>query len=133
MQCLTCRAVLPETAKFCVECGAPAPVPCPACGYLNSSLANFCPECGVRLAASVVDRTGAAQTPLKSPSLPEEGGAPAERRQLTVLFCDLVGSTALSSRLDPEDLRDVIGAYHRCVAETVEPFEGFVARYMGDG
>jgi len=56
-----------------------------------------------------------------------------ERRQLTVMFCDLVGSTALSSRLDPEDLRGIIGAYHRCVAETVEGFGGFVARYMGDG
>ena len=56
-----------------------------------------------------------------------------ERRQLTVLFCDLVGSTLLSSRLDPEDLRDIIGAYHRCIADTVEPFDGFVARYMGDG
>jgi len=56
-----------------------------------------------------------------------------ERRQLTVMFCDLVGSTALSSRLDPEDLRGILGAYHRCVAEIVEGFGGFVARYMGDG
>ena len=59
--------------------------------------------------------------------------AEAERRQLTVMFCDLVGSTPLSARLDPEDLRGIIGAYHRCVAETVEGFGGFVARYMGDG
>jgi class 3 adenylate cyclase len=58
---------------------------------------------------------------------------PAERRQLTVMFCDLVGSTALSARLDPEDLRTVIGAYHRCVAEAVRHFDGFVAKYMGDG
>src|SRR6516225_8605637 len=57
----------------------------------------------------------------------------AERRQLTVMFCDLVGSTPMSARLDPEDLRGVIGAYHRCVTETVEGFGGFVARYMGDG
>jgi predicted ATPase/class 3 adenylate cyclase len=57
----------------------------------------------------------------------------AERRQLTVMFCDLVGSTALSTKLDPEDLRSVIGAYHKCVAETVARFEGFVAKYMGDG
>jgi class 3 adenylate cyclase/predicted ATPase len=57
----------------------------------------------------------------------------AERRQLTVMFCDLVGSTALSARLDPEDLRGIIGAYHRCVAEIVEGFGGFAARYMGDG
>jgi len=59
--------------------------------------------------------------------------ADAERRQLTVMFCDLVGSTALSARLDPEDLREVIAAYHRAVAEVVGRFDGFVAKYMGDG
>ena len=57
----------------------------------------------------------------------------AERRQVTLMFCDLVGSTALSGRLDPEDLREVIGAYHRCCAATVERAAGFVAKYMGDG
>jgi class 3 adenylate cyclase len=59
--------------------------------------------------------------------------ADAERRQLTVMFCDLVGSTELSARLDPEDLREVIAAYHRAVAETVTALDGFVAKYMGDG
>jgi class 3 adenylate cyclase len=57
----------------------------------------------------------------------------AERRQLTVMFCDLVGSTALAARLDPEDLREVIGGYQRAVAETVRRFDGFVAKFMGDG
>jgi class 3 adenylate cyclase len=57
----------------------------------------------------------------------------AERRQLTVMFCDLVGSTALSTRLDPEDLRGIIGAFQRCCTELVERNGGFVARYMGDG
>ena len=57
----------------------------------------------------------------------------AERRQLNVMFCDLVGSTPLSVRFDPEDLSEVIGAYHRTVAETVARFAGSVARYMGDG
>src|SRR5262249_58498693 len=57
----------------------------------------------------------------------------AERRQLTVMFCDLAGSTALSSRLDPEDLREVLGTYHKTVAEVVAEFEGYVAKYMGDG
>src|SRR5262249_19453545 len=57
----------------------------------------------------------------------------AERRQVTVMFCDLVGSTALSARMDPEDLREVIAAYQRCVAEVVRGFDGFVARYVGDG
>jgi class 3 adenylate cyclase len=72
---------------------------------------------------------------------PSEGGSSpaaaavsgAERRQLTVMFCDLVGSTALSARLDPEDLSAVIGAYHRCVAAVIEGAGGFVAKYMGDG
>src|SRR5215467_6972959 len=60
-------------------------------------------------------------------------GAEAERRQLTVMFCDLVGSTPLSTRFDPEDLREIVGAYHRCVTDTVARFGGFVAKYMGDG
>src|SRR5215471_12678914 len=75
-------------------------------------------------APAVPATTGTADSVLRSD---------AERRQLTVMFCDLVGSTALASRLDPEDLREVIGSYHRCVAETVESFGGFAARYMGDG
>jgi class 3 adenylate cyclase len=57
----------------------------------------------------------------------------AERRQLTVMFCDLVGSTALSGRLDPEDLRGIVGAYHHCCTELIERNGGFVAKYMGDG
>ena len=57
----------------------------------------------------------------------------AERRQVTVMFSDLVGSTALSARMDPEDLREVISAYQKCVAEAVQRFGGFVAKYMGDG
>jgi class 3 adenylate cyclase len=80
---------------------------------------------------------------LREPASPtESAGEPApaavaareaERRQVTVMFCDLVGSTALSARLDPEDLREVIGRYHVCVARTVSSFDGFVAKYMGDG
>src|SRR5215469_9207464 len=57
----------------------------------------------------------------------------AERRQLTVMFCDLVGSTALSSKLDPEDLRGIIGSYHRCCTDLIERNGGFIAKYMGDG
>src|SRR6516164_5168897 len=63
----------------------------------------------------------------------ETTASSAERRQLTVMFCDLVGSTALSARLDPEDLRGTISAYHRCCTELVERNGGFVAKYMGDG
>jgi class 3 adenylate cyclase len=76
-----------------------------------------------------------APTPLSdaSPATDKAAADSAERRQVTVMFSDLVGSTALSARLDPEDLREVISAYQRCVAETVRRFGGFVAKYMGDG
>jgi hypothetical protein len=57
----------------------------------------------------------------------------AERRQVTVMFSDLVGSTALSARMDPEDLREIISAYQKYVAEIVRRFDGFVAKYLGDG
>src|SRR5215472_10839464 len=75
---------------------------------------------------------------LDTHAVPQATAAPAaageaERRQLTVMFCDLVGSTPLSQRFDPEDLREIVGAYHRCVADTAGRFTGFVAKYMGDG
>jgi class 3 adenylate cyclase/predicted ATPase len=80
--------------------------------------------------------TGSAE-PAPAAPIPElreaTAGAEAERRQVTVMFCDLVGSTALSARLDPEDLSAVISAYHRCAAAVIERAGGFVAKYMGDG
>jgi class 3 adenylate cyclase len=83
-----------------------------------------------RLLAAIAALREAAPAPLPN----EPAGIPvAERRQLTVMFCDLVGSTALSARLDPEELREVIGAYHAVVTEAVRRFDGFVAKYMGDG
>jgi class 3 adenylate cyclase/predicted ATPase len=80
-----------------------------------------------------------AELPSAVPAAPEMVAstepptADAERRQVTVMFIDLVGSTALSARMDPEDLREIISAYHKRVAETVRRSDGFVARYMGDG
>src|SRR5690349_13271707 len=78
---------------------------------------------------------GATATADSATAAPRDLPAPAaaERRQLTVMFCDLVGSTPLSTRFDPEDLREIVGAYHRCVTDTVARFGGFVAKYMGDG
>ncbi len=79
-----------------------------------------------------------SQLDTASPAAPATSAEPAsqesaERRQVTVMFSDLVGSTAMSVRMDPEDLREVISAYQKCVAETVRRFGGFVAKYMGDG
>jgi class 3 adenylate cyclase len=82
--------------------------------------------------AALGDRRPAAEESLAF--TPARGAyGEVERRQLTVMFCDLVGSTPLSTRFDPEDLREIVGAYHRCVADTVARFAGFVAKYMGDG
>jgi class 3 adenylate cyclase len=67
------------------------------------------------------------------PAQPRDAAGAAERRQVTIMFCDFVGSTALSARLDPEDMREIIGSYHRCCAEQITKAGGFVAKYMGDG
>jgi class 3 adenylate cyclase len=87
-----------------------------------------------RLLAAIAALRGGPSEPVTetAPTTPSTTSE-AERRQLSVMFCDLVGSTPLSARYDPEDLREVIGAYHRCVADTVARYAGFVAKYFGDG
>jgi class 3 adenylate cyclase/tetratricopeptide (TPR) repeat protein len=87
---------------------------------------KFCTKCGTKIEAAA-----AAARPVIPKA--NESSVSAERRQLTVMICDLVGSTALSARLDPEDMREIIGAYHRCCAEQITKAGGFVAKYMGDG
>jgi class 3 adenylate cyclase len=88
-----------------------------------------------KMLAAISELTGA--TPVASDAAAVEAQPKiqdsAERRQVTVMFSDLVGSTALSARMDPEDLREVIAAYHKCVAGIVHRFDGFVAQYLGDG
>src|SRR5215469_346528 len=80
-----------------------------------------------------VEQTTSAAAVAAAPPATPRAVDTAERRQVTVMFSDLVGWTALSARMDPEDLREIISAYHKCVAEAVHRFGGFVARYMGDG
>ena len=82
-------------------------------------------------AITALNMRAAGSTPAAGGVGPEADAA--ERRQLTVMFCDLVGSTAISARLDPEDMRGIIGAYHRCCASSIKRNGGFVAKYMGDG
>jgi class 3 adenylate cyclase len=89
-----------------------------------------------QLLSAIADLSGVQKGTAQSASATEAATTPrdtAERRQVTVMFSDLVGSTALSARMDPEDLREVISAYQKCVAETVRRFGGFVAKYLGDG
>ena len=132
MECPSCHSDTPDTGKFCISCGAALPARCPSCGSANPAGAKFCLECGQKLSVSKQETPPKAiATATASPLSRTEGAA--ERRQITIMFCDLVGSTALSARLDPEDMRDIIGAYHRCCAEQITKAGGFVAKYMGDG
>jgi len=127
--CPSCNNEIPGDSRFCPQCGAPQALSCAACGHANAPGSRFCTQCGVALGEAAPAAAAAAA----APAAPARTGAAAERRQLTVMFCDLVGSTALSTRLDPEDLREVIAAYHACAAEVVTRFGGYVAKYMGDG
>jgi class 3 adenylate cyclase/predicted ATPase len=131
--CPSCQAAIPADARFCPQCGAAQALACAACGHGNAPGSKFCAQCGTRLEAAAAPSTAAA-APAATPAVAPARPIPtAERRQLTVMFCDLVGSTALSTQLDPEDLREVIAAYHKCAADVVTRFGGYVAKYMGDG
>ncbi len=124
--CASCGNEIPGDSRFCPQCGTPQALNCAACGHANAAGSRFCAQCGAK-----IGETGA---PAPAPAAaPAAAATSAERRQLTVMFCDLVGSTALSTRLDPEDLREVIAAYHKCAADVVVRFGGYVAKYMGDG
>jgi class 3 adenylate cyclase len=137
VDCSACSTSNLDARRFCRECGAPLVAPCPACGFENQPSDKFCGGCGVRcdggsLPPTPVRAPVASRAPPPTPLSTAENRS-AERRLLTVMFCDLAGSTALTGRLDPEDLREVEGAYQRGVAEAVTRCGGYVARYMGDG
>jgi class 3 adenylate cyclase/predicted ATPase len=121
VKCPGCKAEVPSGKRYCIKCGAVLPLICSNCGSFNAPDARFCGDCG---------------KPLESPLATNFSSRPAqsaERRQLTVMFVDLVGSTALSARLDLEDLREIFHRYHRCCATEINKAGGFVAKYIGDG
>ena len=132
MTCPGCGAETIGGRRFCTACGTALPAACPACGSSAPAGAKFCADCGAPIGAGA--RTGPVRSEHTSAAIsPAPALTTAERRPLSVMFCDLIGSTALSSRLDPEDLREVIRTYQACVANTIQQFNGFIARYVGDG
>jgi len=126
MRCSKCGSDNREGRKFCAACGAPLIVTCPKCGATNQPEERFCGECGTSLS----DAASAAAAAHIASITASAGG---ERRHLTVLFCDLVGSTEIAARLDPEEWREVVASYHRAAAEAITRFGGYVAQYLGDG
>ncbi|MBX3027973.1 AAA family ATPase [bacterium] len=111
-----CGHANPDSARFCATCGRALSPRCAGCGATLPAAARFCSQCG--------QAVGAAET---------AGAAAGERRQLTVLFSDLVGSTELASRLDPEEYQELVGAYYTACGEAVRTRGGHLAQLLGDG
>jgi class 3 adenylate cyclase/tetratricopeptide (TPR) repeat protein len=130
-RCARCGFDNGDGVLFCGGCGQKLPTQCAACGFANPDTHKFCGGCGARL-----DEAGHPSTPAAR-SRPAAGAAPVEsdgeRRQITVLFCDIVGSTEMSERVDPEELRDVVREYQAASAAVIERAGGHVAQYLGDG
>jgi class 3 adenylate cyclase len=126
MRCANCHNENLDDAAFCAECGAKLELVCPSCTVANAPGSKFCRRCGAPLNAP-------ASAP--APELPLDPAREivGERRHLTVLFCDLVGSTAIAAQLDPEEWRETVAGYHRTAAEAITRFDGYVAKYLGDG
>lgn len=125
MNCPNCQLPHASSNRFCEHCGQGLLLNCQACDFTNQPDARFCGGCGAQLA-----QLGATPISVQtSEPIPSE----AERRHLTILFCDIVGSTEMSTHMDPEDLRDVILYFERGAAKVIAAHGGFIARYMGDG
>jgi predicted ATPase/class 3 adenylate cyclase len=143
MRCASCGFDNPEEMKFCGECGVSLEYRCPQCGFASPPGFRFCGACGTALSGQprasqstppdAWRHSQETQPALVTPPSAEGPRPAAERRQLTVLFCDLVDSTALATQLDPEELREVVRAYQRVCAEAIQRFEGHIAQYLGDG
>jgi len=125
MPCSKCDSDNREGRKFCAACGAPLVVTCRKCGATNQPEERFCSECGTALAeAAGAGKEEATPIPLSSAG---------ERRHLTVLFCDLVGSTEIAAQLDPEEWREMAAGYQRAATQAITRYGGHVAKYLGDG
>jgi len=125
MRCSKCNSDNREGRKFCTNCGESLTASCPKCGAAIQTDERFCGECGTAL----VD----APATTAQEATPIGGSLTGERRHLTVLFCDLVGSTEIASQLDPEEWRELVASYHRAAAEAITRYGGHVAKYLGDG
>jgi class 3 adenylate cyclase/predicted ATPase len=127
VNCPACAHENPAPNRFCGGCGAALARSCPACAEPNPPDHRFCGACGAAL-------QGADEEPLLRDAPADAAQtADAERRQLTVMFCDLVGSTDLSQRLDAEDLRSVVRAYQEAASGVIQRHAGHIAQYLGDG
>src|SRR6202049_4434147 len=122
MRCSKCGTDNAAGSRFCNQCATSLGKLCPKCSSDNAPEARFCAQCAAPLNGAPIHEEA---KPLDVPA--------GERRHLTVLFCDLVGSTAIAAQLDPEEWRETVAGYHRAAAEAITRFDGHVAKYLGDG
>ncbi|HJS96908.1 MAG TPA: adenylate/guanylate cyclase domain-containing protein, partial [Solirubrobacteraceae bacterium] len=116
-------------AKFCTECGSSLATSCPDCGSVTAPGQNFCAECGAALAPR---SASVPVAPATGPAAPAPRRDTAELRTVSVLFVDLVGYTSLSERLDPEDVRDLLGHYFDAARRIVDRYGGTIEKFIGD-
>ena len=128
MECPKCTFDNPTGMKFCGNCGGQLDSVCGSCGFQNPPGFKFCGNCGVNL--SVDSGTSITASAPEEPASTYDDG---ERRHLTVMFCDLVGSTEMSHILDPEDLKSIVKQYQVICSQVVNRFDGYIAQYLGDG
>jgi class 3 adenylate cyclase/predicted ATPase len=133
LRCSSCNSENPDSKRFCGDCGAPLANLCPACGAENLRSNKFCGDCGAPFARTPTPPATASATSNQFEISASRADTSGERRHLTVLFCDLVGSTAIAAQLDPEEWRTIVADYHRSAADAVGRFGGYVAQYLGDG
>jgi len=138
--CAQCRHDNRPAAKFCENCGAALPRLCGACGTALRAAAKFCDECGQPVAAAAAPSPAAVPAPagytpkhLAEKILTSRSAIEGERKQVTVVFVDCVGFTALSSTLDPEDLHGLMDGCFQRLLDAVHRFEGTVNQFTGDG
>ena len=135
MNCPTCGTQNPPGSRFCNECGSPLASGCPTCGTQNPPGSKFCNECGTVLAAASVAvpaRTGDAAAPAAEVGAPAQPGSGAERRLVSVLFADLVGSTTLAEDRDPEESRDLLSRFFESASEVIARYGGTIEKFIGD-
>jgi class 3 adenylate cyclase/tetratricopeptide (TPR) repeat protein len=133
MRCFKCGSDNPQGLKFCNQCGAAFKALCSKCGFENVPGSRFCGECGASLNSAETTSTSAERDSAAAAAASQPRLQVGERRHLTVLFCDLMGSTELTAQLDPEEWQEMVAAYHRTTAEAVRRFDGQVAKFLGDG
>ncbi|MBW2345657.1 MAG: zinc ribbon domain-containing protein, partial [Deltaproteobacteria bacterium] len=119
MKCPKCQFENPESVKFCGECGAELEKICPKCNSANPPRFKFCGECGHNL-------TETAETEKKAPAVD------SERKHVTILFSDLSGYTAMTEKLDPEEVKEIMSRIFGEIAQVVTKYEGFIERFIGD-